>query len=79
MRFIYMEFIQSMSSNIWDVLNTSGTDGSECSRRLLGARVLRKTLHVRQCYGRRRRDLVLRLYRWTTSEACLVLGGWIES
>ena len=34
---------------------------------------------VKQRYGRRRRDLELRLYTWTTSEACLVLGGWIVS
>ena len=32
---------------------------------------------MRQCYGRRRKDLGLWLYRWTTSEDCLVLGGWI--
>ena len=34
---------------------------------------------VRQWYGRRRRDLGLGLYKWTTSKACLVLGGLIES
>ena len=31
--------------------------------------------YLRQCYGRRRRALGLGLYRWTSSEACLVLGG----
>ena len=25
---------------------------------------------VRKCYGKKRRDLELRLYRWTTSEVC---------
>ena len=30
---------------------------------------------VKQFYGRRSRDLGLGLYRWTTLEACLVLGG----
>ena len=34
---------------------------------------------VRQCYGRRRRDLGLGLYIWTTSDIFLELGGWIES
>ena len=34
---------------------------------------------VRQCYGKRRRDQVeLGLYRWTTPEDCQVLGGWID-
>ena len=32
---------------------------------------------VRQCSGGR--DLGLGLYEWTTSEDCLVLGGWVES
>ena len=32
---------------------------------------------VRLFYGKRRRDLGLEPCRWTTSEACLVLGGWI--
>ena len=32
---------------------------------------------VRQFYGRRRRDLELGLYRWTTSEDWQVLGRWI--
>ena len=31
------------------------------------------------CYGKRRRDLELGLYRWTTSEDCWVLGGCIGS
>ena len=26
-----------------------------------------------------RRDRALGLYRWTTSEVCWILGGWIES
>ena len=34
---------------------------------------------VRQCYGRRRSDLELGMYRWTTSEDCWVLGGWTDS
>ena len=37
------------------------------------ARVLHETLFVpvlRQCYGRRKKDLDLGLYRWTTSEDC---------
>ena len=29
--------------------------------------------------GRRRIDLDLGLYRWTTSKVCLVLERWIES
>ena len=33
---------------------------------------------VRQCYGRRKRGVEFVLYRWTTSEACLVLRGRIE-
>ena len=33
---------------------------------------------VRQCYGKKR-DLELGLCRWTTSEDCEVLGGWIGS
>ena len=43
-------------------------------------RVNREALYVflqmaeRQCYGRRKRELRLGLYRYTTSEACLVLG-----
>ena len=89
------------------VLDEAGTDGAECSRKviivrsvesairsLVNARICRLSglescmkhclylflrLAVRQCYGRRRRDLGLGLYRWRTSEACLILGGWIES
>ena len=30
-------------------------------------------------YKRRNRGLGLGLYRWTTSEVCLVLGRWIKS
>ena len=89
------------------VLHESGTDGTECSRKVVSgrrvadaisslvnarnlqlkcARVVHVTLLVPVfTYGsetmlwRRRRDLGLGLYRWTTSEVCLVLGGWIES
>ena len=49
------------------------------------ARVLHETLlvpvlcmAVRQCYGRRRRDLELGLCRGKTSEDRGVLGEWIE-
>ena len=95
-----MRFIKSMSQNlnIWSVLDKSGMDGEECSRKVASgrrvagairsllnardlqlkyARVLHKTLlylflckSVRQCYGRRRRDLELGLYRQATSEDC---------
>ena len=34
---------------------------------------------ARQCYGKRRRDFELGLYRWTTSEDYKVLGGRIGS
>ena len=88
------------------VLNESGTDGAECSWKVVSGRRVAGTIRlvyardlqpecarvcikhclylflcmaVRQCYGRRRRDLGLGLCRWTTSDACLVLGGWIES
>ena len=88
------------------VLDESGADGSECSRKVASgscmagairlivnamdlqlecAKGLHETLLVpvltygrEKCYGRRRRYLGLGLYIWTTSEACLVLGGWIE-
>ena len=36
------------------------------------------SMSVREWYGRRR-HLGLGLYRWTTSGAWLVLGGWIKS
>ena len=42
------------------VLDKSGTDGAECSRK-------------------RRTDLELGLYRWTTLEICYVLRVWIWS
>ena len=89
------------------VLDESGTDLAECSRKVTSARrvvgatrsqlmlgicsfsVLESCMKhclclflcmaVRQCYGRRRRDLGLSLYIWTTLEVCLVLRGWIET
>ena len=47
-------------------------DGRECSRKVP---VL--VYGSGQCY-KRRRDLELGLYSWTTSEDCYVLEGWIE-
>ena len=89
------------------VLDKSGTDEAECSRKvasersvegairsLVNARDLQLELQescmkhclylsscmvVRQYYGKRRRDLELGLGRWTTSEDCWILGGWIGS
>ena len=70
------------------VLEKSGTDGAECSRKVLNAMVLqlecaivlyKRLLVPVLTYGRRRRDLELGLYGWITSEICFVLGGWIGS
>ena len=62
-------------------MDEAGIDRAECSRKVAGAirsLVNARDLAARQCYGKRRRDLGLLLYRWTTSEPGLVLGGWIE-
>ena len=54
-----------------------GEEGCKCN--------LHKTLLVTvlmygiETYEGRRRDLEWGLYKWTTSEDCWVLGGWIES
>ena len=89
------------------VLDESGTDGEECSRKVASGRrvagAIRSLVNARdwqlECarglyetllvpvltyghetmLGRRKVDIGLGLYRWTTSEAWLVLGGWIES
>ena len=63
------------------VLDESGTDGAECSRKVVSGRRMYLFLCIaaRQCYRGRRRNLELGLYRRTTSEVCLVLGKWIES
>ena len=34
---------------------------------------------ARQCYERSRKNLELGPHRWTTSDDCSVLEGWIES
>ena len=52
----------------------------ECARVLHDALLMPVLMYdSKQCFGKRRRDLELELYRWTTSEKGLVLGVWIES
>ena len=60
--------------NYWRcVLAESGTDGAECSRKVASGRKVADCLcmffcmAVRQCYGKKRRDLE---YRWRTLEDC---------
>ena len=65
-----------VASDIRSTANTSYMQIESCMKRCLYLFLLMSGI---QCYGRIIRDLGLELYRWTTSEAWLVLGGWIES
>ena len=85
----------SQNLNIWGVMDESGTDEAEYSRKVASGRrvagvisspvnardlasvcqscmkhclYLLLCMAMKQCYGKRRRDLESGLYRWTTSE-----------